>query len=116
MGERVCTVEELPPGGVRVVPIGRYGVGVFNVNGEYHALSNHCPHRGAPLCVGEVEGTVNAGEEPYSLRWERDGELLRCPWHGWEFDIASGRALARPDIRAKTWKVSVVDGYVVVEG
>ena len=112
---RICPVEELPPGGVRIARIGRYGVGVFNVDGRFHALSNYCPHRGAPLCLGEIEGTVRAGDEPYRIEWEREGECLRCPWHGWEFDIATGRALARTEVRAKTWPVSIVDGYVVVE-
>jgi nitrite reductase (NADH) small subunit len=112
----VGRVEDLPPGSVSVVPVGRYGVGVFNVGGRFYALSNHCPHRGAPLALGEVDGTVTTGEGSNELQWERDGECLRCPWHGWEFDIATGASLAFPERKAKTWAVSVEDGYVVLEG
>ena len=112
----VGEVADLPPGSVTLVPVGRYGIGVFNVGGVFHALSNTCPHRGAPLCLGEVEGTVTAGERHYDLAWERDGECLRCPWHGWEFDIATGAALAHPERKVKKWPVAVIDGVVVVEG
>src|ERR1700722_20281230 len=87
----VCREDELPPGAVKIVPIGKFGVGVFNVDGRYFALVNYCLHRGAPVCRGRVTGLAAAGEAPYEAHWIRDGEILRCPWHGWDFEIETGQ-------------------------
>lgn len=116
----VGSVEELPPGARRiVVPFrGRAGIGVFNVNGSYHALRNLCPHKSGPLCTGRVSGRVVSDAPPTvenaNLDIERDGEIIRCPWHLWEFEIATGRCLVDAKARVKTYPVVVEDGRVVV--
>ena len=114
------TVEEIPPGGRKlVVPFrGRAGIGVFNIGGAYYALRNLCPHKLGPLCTGRVSGRVVASAPPSTyapeLAIERDGEIIRCPWHLWEFEIATGRCLVDPKVRVKTYPVVVEDGQVVV--
>ncbi len=114
------TVGEIPPGGRKIVEAvrGRAGIGVFNVNGTYHALRNLCPHKLGPLCTGRISGRPAADAPPSSYRddlaWERDGEIIRCPWHLWEFEIATGRCLVDPKVRVKTYPVAVEDGQVVV--
>jgi nitrite reductase (NADH) small subunit len=111
---RVGTIEDLPPGSIRVVPIGRRDVVVFNLNGEFHALADYCPHMGAPLHLGELTGmTISTGA--YTYQWVREGEILRCPWHAWEFDIAAGRSVTAPVRRIRKYPVRVEDGYVIVE-
>ena len=113
-------VEDIPPGQRRIiVPFrGRAGIGVFNINGEFHALRNLCPHKLGPLCVGRVSGRPVAAAPPstYQANLEivRDGEIIRCPWHLWEFDIASGECLVDPKMRVKTYPVAIEDGMVVV--
>lgn len=52
----VAKVGEIEPGKSKVVPIGRYGVGVYNVDGRYYAIANYCPHEGGPLCQGRTHG------------------------------------------------------------
>src|SRR5207247_9105678 len=52
----VCPVEEFPEGTKRILPVGRYGIGVYNVKGAYYAIANHCPHEGGPLCQGRQGG------------------------------------------------------------
>jgi len=52
----VATVGEIPPGTHKLVPIGRHGVGVYNVNGTFYAIANYCPHEGGPLCAGRPRG------------------------------------------------------------
>ena len=111
----VCPVAELPPGAMKLVPIGRFGVGVFNVNGAFHALTNYCPHEGGPLCMGYLRGTTEAREDEIGgVSWIRDGEIVRCPWHQWEFDIATGETLSTPVRSIRTYPVEVVDGDVVL--
>jgi 3-phenylpropionate/trans-cinnamate dioxygenase ferredoxin subunit len=111
---------EFPPGTRRiVVPFrGRAGIGVFNVGGTYHALRNLCPHKAGPLCTGRVSGRVVAVRPPTvadaGLDLVREGEIIRCPWHLWEFDILTGKCLVDPKVRVKTYPVVVENGDVVV--
>lgn len=100
-------VSEFPPGTRRIVTVGGRSIGVFNIAGRFYALRNRCPHQGAPLCVGKVKGTTLAGR-PYEYVYGRDQEILQCPWHGWEFEIATGRTSFNPHrLRVKTYDVSV---------
>ena len=110
----VCDAVALAPGERVVRDFDGLSIGVFNVRGNYYALHNRCPHRGGALCLGPVTGTAEPGK--FEFVYARDGELLRCAWHGWEFEIATGRSLVDEKIRAKTFPVEVEDGnlYVVV--
>ena len=109
----VCAASELPPGGRRIVEVDGRSIGIFNVGGRFYALHNGCPHKGGELCAGRITGTVLPTERR-DFVYGREGEILRCAWHGWEFDIATGRALADPAVRARTYPVTVDDGRVVV--
>jgi 3-phenylpropionate/trans-cinnamate dioxygenase ferredoxin subunit len=103
----VGLVEEIPPGERKIVEIGGRSIGVFNVGGEFYALRNTCPHQGGPLCQGRLTGFVMArvpGEYSYSRR----GEILRCPWHGWEFDVKTGQSWFDPvQTRVRAYPVTV---------
>jgi 3-phenylpropionate/trans-cinnamate dioxygenase ferredoxin subunit len=82
-------------------------IGVFNVGGSYYALLNRCAHQGGPLCLGEIKGLA-VSTIPGQVEWTRDGEILRCPWHRWEFDITTGLALIDPArVRVKSYEVTV---------
>ena len=77
------------------------------MNGSFHALLNRCPHKAAPLCLGQVKYLVTASR-PYEFDVEREGEVLQCPWHGWEFDLRTGRSFFNPHrTRVRTYEVSV---------
>ena len=103
----VGRASELPPGSRRIVEAEGRSIGVFNVNGSYYALRNSCPHQAAPLCRGTVTGTT-LPSKPGEYIWAREGEIVRCPWHGWEFDITSGQSVFNPHkLRVKTYKVTV---------
>src|SRR3954447_25029086 len=116
----VGPVAEIPPGGRKlVVPFrGRAGIGVFNINGEFHALRNLCPHKSGPLCTGRIGALVVSTAPPTVegalLDLIRDGEMIRCPWHFWEFDLITGHCLVDPKARVKKYPVSIEDGQVVV--
>ena len=105
----VCAADELPPGARRIVKVGSRSIGVFNVGGRYYALRNVCPHQGAPLCEGPLTGTTLPGP-PGTFRYGREGEILRCPWHGWEFDVTSGRSIFNPHaVRVRAYPVAEED-------
>ena len=103
----VGKVSELPPGERKIVEVQGRSIGVFNVHGTYYALRNSCPHQGAPLCLGAITGMAMPSK-PGEYVWTREGEILRCPWHGWEFDVTSGRSVCNPHrTRVKTYEVTV---------
>ncbi len=112
----VCAVADFPPGTRRLIKIGSRPVGVFNVNGEFFALLNICPHRAANLCEGTVCGTNMPVEmkNGYSYEYGMEGEILRCARHGWEFKIRTGECLIDDKINAKTYPVEVKDEQVFV--
>ncbi len=103
----VCPAAELLPGQRRIVTIAGKSIGVFNLGGRYVALRNRCPHRGAPLCEGQISDLVTA-DAPYAWRREREGEIIRCPWHSWEFDLTTGRSVCFPErIRTNCYPAGV---------
>lgn len=103
----VATVDEIPPGGRKVVEVGGRSIGVFNLGGEFFALRNSCPHEGGPLCVGPICGFIFA-ETPGEYQYSRQGEILRCPWHGWEFDIRTGQSWFDPaKVRVRRYEVTL---------
>lgn len=107
----VARVRDLPPGGRVLVEVAGRSIGVFNVRGTFVAVRNVCPHEGAPVCLGPVRGTTLASE-PGEYRWGREGEILACPWHGWEFDLLTGKALADPRRHLQRYTVTVRDEVV----
>jgi nitrite reductase (NADH) small subunit len=103
----VGSVSEIPPGERKLVEVEGRTIGVFNVHGAFYALRNSCPHQGGPLCLGSIKG-MTLPSAPGEYLWARDGEILRCPWHGWEFDLTTGRAICEPDrTRVRTYEVTV---------
>lgn len=111
----VGSIDDFPQGQCRILDVGKRSVGVYRLGARFYALLNYCPHHGAPICLGKLSGTMlpsAPGEYEYGL----DGTVLRCPWHGWEFDIDSGRCLFGVDrARLKTYPVKVVSGRVTIE-
>jgi nitrite reductase/ring-hydroxylating ferredoxin subunit len=126
----LARASEVAPGSCKIVSARGREIGLFNIGGEYFALSNRCPHKGAELCRGMIVGLAQASA-PGEYHLARPGEFIRCPWHGWEFDIRTGRSWFDPsktrvrsypvsvrpgeELVAQTYPVSVRDDYVVVE-
>jgi nitrite reductase/ring-hydroxylating ferredoxin subunit len=131
----VARAEEIPPGRRKLVTVRGREVVVFNLAGELFALLDRCPHQGGPLCRGKLVGLVES-DEPGRYRYHRQGEIIRCPWHGWEFDLRTGKSrcdpkrtwvksyptsvepggrLAEGPYVAETFEVSVEDDYVIIE-
>jgi nitrite reductase (NADH) small subunit/3-phenylpropionate/trans-cinnamate dioxygenase ferredoxin subunit len=96
---KVATVQEVPPGKSKQAKAGGKTLAIFNVNGTFFAIDDTCPHRGASLWEGEIEG-------PY----------VTCPWHAATFDVTTGAHLsppARSDVAC--YKVQVIGDEVQVD-
>lgn len=94
---RLAAASECPPGGsIERVVAGRV-VALANVDGAWHAIDGLCPHQGGPLGTGHICGTT-----------------LTCPWHGWQFDVATGRHKLSATVRQPVHEVCERDGEVFV--
>ncbi|SDS30930.1 Rieske (2Fe-2S) protein [Actinopolymorpha singaporensis] len=103
----VAQVDDIPPGQRKIVSVEGRSIGVFNLGGDFFAIRNQCPHEGGPLCEGVVSGLVSS-RTPGEYDYVRRGEIVRCPWHQWEFDIRSGRSWFDPaKTRVATYETSV---------
>jgi nitrite reductase/ring-hydroxylating ferredoxin subunit len=94
----VARVEDLPEGrGATVELPGGKEVALYNVGGEFYAVENFCPHRGAPLADGDL-----------------CGHAIECAWHGWRFDLRTGACLNNPSQPVETYEVVVEDGLIKI--
>lgn len=103
---------------VRVLDIAGREIGLARQGGEVRAYENSCLHQGGPVCDGRVVGkveTILAADK--TTRGERfsDTEIhIVCPWHGYEYDLLTGRCAADAELRLRSFPVSVVGGEVYV--
>jgi nitrite reductase/ring-hydroxylating ferredoxin subunit len=100
---------------MKLVPIGKFGIGVYNVDGKVFAITNYCPHEGGPLCLGRVQGTnIYNPNVPGETESILEGQVIRCPWHQWEFDLATGKTIAKPEKGIRVYSVRIEDGEVII--
>lgn len=109
----VARLDEFSPDERRIVTAGGRSIGVFRVGDRFFAIRNRCPHQGGPLCQGRIFPRARAGA-PGEYALDEDVQLLACPWHGWEYDLATGQSwigAAEPHVRS--YPVSVERGDVL---
>ena len=112
----IASVDELPPGTRKFLEIEGRPIAVFNIKGEYFGLMNRCPHQGAALCEGPLIGLAQSSD-PGEIEYTKLGEIIRCPWHGWEFDIRTGQSWCDPDsMQARMYPVAVEPGETLAKG
>jgi 3-phenylpropionate/trans-cinnamate dioxygenase ferredoxin subunit len=112
----VAAAGEIAPGGRKLVTLSGREIGIFNHDGEYFALLNRCPHQGGALCKGTLVGVVTS-PQPGRFDYSRPGELLKCPWHGWAYDIRTGQSWCDPnDTKVKSYEVTVEPGATLAKG
>jgi len=111
---RVGTVDEMRRDGCRIVEVDGRPVGVVSAGDRFYAISDRCPHMGASMCAGSLSGTFLPSQPP-ELVYGLDQQVIRCPWHGWEFDLETGRSLLEPKrFGLRTYRVTEDDGHVVL--
>jgi len=102
----VARAADIPDGGRVLVEVGGRQVGVFNIGGSFYGLINRCPHKGAEMCKGTVVAGLSSAR-PGEFEYDESTALLMCPWHGWEFDVRTGRSYVDPRTRLRTYDVEV---------
>ncbi len=95
---KVATTDEIEPGTGKLVQVNGSEIAVFNVGGQFYASGAVCPHEGGPL----EDGTL-------------DGDIVICPWHGFDFDLKTGECLVDSDLRVPTYPVKVEGNTILVE-
>lgn len=85
-------VDDFPAGVPQMRRLGDTSVGIVRLESDFHAFRDECPHQGAPLCAGRFAGTM-LPSAPSTLDYGLQGQVIRCPWHGWEFHVPTGDAV-----------------------
>jgi 3-phenylpropionate/trans-cinnamate dioxygenase ferredoxin subunit len=113
---RITGCENIPPREGRAAMAGGRAIALFNLGDRFLAVESRCPHQGGPMCEGILTGLIES-DEPGHYRYSRKGEILRCPWHGWEFDVRTGQSYCEPErIQVRSYPVEVAEGQRVVQG
>ena len=98
---------------MKLVQAGKFGVGVYNIDGSLYAIANYCSHEGAPLCAGYVGGTNEFAPDDARPAASCEGRsVARCPWHSGSSTSPPGSTWRTPQKRVRTYEVDVADGQV----
>lgn len=96
--ERAAKIEEIPVGQIREIPVSGKPIALANVDGKLFAISSVCLHHGGPLGDGELDGTI-----------------VSCPWHGWQYDVTTGKLAQQPSERVQCYPVELRGDEVFVD-
>jgi nitrite reductase (NADH) small subunit len=109
---------DLPEGGRVVLTCDDRRIGVIRAKGKLHAFLNICPHQGGPVCEGlvihRVEEIIAADKTYHGMRFNENEVHLVCPWHGWEFNIETGRCAGDGKHRLHRFAAIERDGNIYV--
>ena len=95
---RAAKTSEIAPGQIQEFQLDGHTVAIANIGGAFYAIDNTCLHRGGPLGQGVL-----------------DGQKVTCPWHGWQFDVPSGKAILNPAVGVSCFRVEVRGDDLFVE-
>ena len=112
----VGALEEFAAGQPKRIEVGKRAVVVVRRDADVFALRDICPHMGAPLSSGRVGGTTLPCKPGDEIEYGRQDEILTCPWHGWEFDLTTGKTLCNPErARVRRYETNIRNGRVFVD-
>ncbi len=95
---KVATRGDIPEGTGKTVEAGGRKIALFNLEGSFYAIDDTCKHRGGPLGEGEL-----------------DGRNVVCPWHGWEYDVTTGKNVDDENIRLACFAVRLEGDDILLE-
>lgn len=109
----LCSAEELQEGERRLLEVDGVEIGLIRAEGTCYAFRNSCPHQGVPMLYGSVVGTM-LPSEPQEYVYGLHNEIIRCPLHGWEFNLKTGKALFSPQVSIKMYDAKEEDNEIVL--
>ena len=95
---RAAKIAEVTVGTIHQFQVGGTAVALANVAGKFYAINDVCVHRGGPLGEGELEGNV-----------------VTCPWHGWQYDVTSGKVTQNPSMGVACYSTEVRGDEIFVD-
>jgi len=95
---KAAAASEIANGQGKTCDVGGKAIAIFNVNGQFCAIDNTCVHRGGPLGEGDL-----------------DGNVVTCPWHGWQYDVTTGVSPVNPAAKVTKYNCKVEGGDILVE-
>ena len=98
MWTKAAKLSDLQEGAGMTAEVNGQKIALFNVEGRVYAVDNTCPHRGGPLGEGYLDGTV-----------------VTCPWHAWQFDVATGECQSAPGVAQKKFAAKIEGGDILVD-
>ena len=102
----------------KIIAQGDLEIGVFRVNGDFYAYENNCVHQGGPVCQGKilnkVEEVLAEDKTSKGLKFSETDVHIVCPWHGYEYNLKTGRHPGDKNVRLKPYDVKISDGEVYV--
>ena len=111
----VGKVSDFENGDRKIIDVNGKSIGIFRVDDQFYALRNRCPHQFGPLCAGTLAPrAVSTG--PGNVKMDSGPPLIACPWHGWEYDLATGQSFMGPgrgNAPALSYDVNVLPGAEV---
>jgi nitrite reductase (NADH) small subunit len=96
---RVARKDEIPAGSIREFQVEGLTVAIANVGNKFYAIHNTCLHRGGPLGQGTLQGVA-----------------VTCPWHGWQYDVTTGKLVMNPAIGVKTFTIEARGDDLWIDG
>jgi nitrite reductase (NADH) small subunit len=96
--ERAAEQDEIPTGQIREFQVAGKAIAIANVDGKLFAINSVCLHHGGPLGEGELDGSV-----------------VSCPWHGWQYDVTTGKLTQQPDTGVECYPVELRGSDVFVD-
>ncbi|SRR5579883_898096 len=117
MRYRICQTQDVPSGEQRTYTVKNIPLlVVHSKKGDFYALYRFCPHQRGDLSAGILGGLTQAAQAGEEFQYIREGEIMRCPWHGFSFDVTTGRCLSAPEtLRVKTYALTVDNQEVFLE-
>ena len=94
---KVAAIGEIKSGSGKLVDVGGKEIALFNVDGTFYAMDNTCPHRGGALAEGSL-----------------DGNVVACPWHGWQFDVTTGECLTNPAAQQTQYQIKLEGDDILI--
>ena len=114
MSTDVGALTEFADGTIRIVGVLGREIGIARWHGAAYAVNNLCTHQSGPVCSGILSGQLTAAS-PGRMDLDTSTPILACPWHGWEFDLRTGRALHDAQHRLRLFPVRVENGRLLVD-